>query len=153
MKTLSKYYVDNDIKHYTIANTFQLDMDSVKCDKELQKICGNRLKNIGEETIEYTCFNYAFDDYDLEYLEEGIEYLFYNYKLIDLKNAKQDDIIVYCDIDQINHFAKILKTDGTVENTIVRAKFGAWGLYEHTLNNTPTLFGDTITIWKRKDIK
>ena len=97
------------------------------------------------------CFNYALDDYDLVYCEDAYDLITENYEQIYLEDAEEGDIAVYFDnLMEPKHFAIIQKTDGTIKNTIIRSKWGCFGVYETNIEEVPQLYGCLCEIWRKR---
>ena len=95
------------------------------------------------------CFNYALKTSKLLFCEDTAEYLFDNYKKISLKNLQVKDVIAFADDCNFLHFAVVFKTGKTVNDIIVRSKFGHLNIYEHKLIDTPINFGDRFIIFRK----
>ena len=79
-----------------------------------------------------------------------------------ISEAKKGDIITYHEINDFKnqyekpcaencmHFAIIEKTNGTLENTTIKSKWGEYEVFETSINDVPDMYGNAILIWKIK---
>jgi len=114
-----------------------------------------QLKNIirGEDMPYGVCYDEVLGTYN-EGISIGEAYgiVINEYWNIPIYRANEGDIILYSDKeDEILHFAKIVKTNGTIRGTIIRSKWGGFGIYETSLVSVPNIYGNTITIWRKKE--
>ena len=130
------------------------------------------IKEYKEFPQDHVCYDYALDKFINNIEKKGYYrrlinctdgyYILEDYfKKIPIKDAKKGDIITYHEINDYKseyekpcagncmHFAIISKTDGTLENTIVRSKWGGWGVYKGRINDTLDIYGTAIVIWRR----
>lgn len=99
-----------------------------------------------------------------EFLEDCTDgyYILEDYfKQIPIEEVKREDIITYHELNDYEsdyeepcarncmHFAIISKTDGTIENTIIRSKWGRLGVYKGGINDTLNIYGTAIIIWRK----
>jgi len=121
---------------------------------------GQCIKNNDKFPFDFYCYHFALNDRHLFSCEHGIEVLELNYKRIGIKKAKRGDIITYHDdiecrgkkqIDQysIQHFAIIVKTNGTIGGTVVKSKWGEDGVFKGTINNIPESYGEIVAVWTK----
>lgn len=102
------------------------------------------------------CFNYALQDNEIGFCEEALEILEAEYNQIsDLSHARQGDIVSFHygkgdDYLNAQHFGVIVNTDGTIEGTIIKSKWGAWGVFKGKLNELPKDYGTCFVIWRKK---
>ena len=103
------------------------------------------------------CFNYALKDYsDIHaFPEDKYNYLKDHYKNINLEDIKAGDLVtIHDDIDpneyNIQHYAKIIKTDNTLKGTIIRSKWGIMGIWQGRIDIIPDSYGNIILFWKKK---
>lgn len=97
------------------------------------------------------CFNYALNNDDLIYCEDAFDIIKGDYNKVNILEAQEGDIVVYFnDCFEPKHFAVIQKTDGTIKNTIIRSKWGCFGVYETTIEEVPELYGYYCQIWRKK---
>jgi hypothetical protein len=97
------------------------------------------------------CFNYVFKtNRCLLSVDDSVDYLFEYYDMIKFKNVKKGDIVLFRDEANYLHFGKVIKKGNNIGNTIIRAKFGALGIYEHKIIDTPAIYGDTISFWHNR---
>jgi hypothetical protein len=129
---------------------FGLDIEQANSDKEIGLIYGDRLKNIAIGKNRDMCFNYALRNKNLEFVDDSVDYLFEYYDTIEFKDIKKGDIVLFRDDANYLHLARVIKRGNNIGNTIIRAKFGALGIYEHKIIDTPTIYGDTISFWRNK---
>ena len=78
----------------------------------------------------------------------------HNYNRIGIRKAIEGDIISYHYSNgfgeiPVNHFAIIVKTNGTIKGTIVKSKWGNDGVFKGTIDNIPDHYGEIITIWHK----
>lgn len=104
---------------------------------------------------EWVCFNYALDIYDDDlYSQEAFNIVKKNYIQIPLKLANKGDLIVYLDEDDDDtfavHYGIIQKANKTLNSVIIRSKWGIYGVYETNIYDVPNLYGNKITIWRKK---
>lgn len=111
------------------------------------------------------CFNYALNDNSclLNGCYDAYKELEIGYKQIDIKNAKKGDIVSYHEVLNLGgsiaktcaknslHFAIIEKTDGTINGTIIKSKWGYDGIFETTIYDVPNVYGNTIVIWRKEE--
>ena len=128
-------------------------------DNGIEKYCKNflnirNIKNIKCIKPSYeegtVCFNYAFDNEELDDLDIAIDYLVENYYRINLSKLNIGDIITYETKRDIEHFGTIHKTDNTLKGTIIRSKWGTLGIFETDLYSIPKLYGNIVTFWKKE---
>jgi len=90
---------------------------------------------------------------------EAYQELERGYKQINIREAKIGDLISYHELYEYRnkpcssnalHFAKILKTDGTIKSTIIHSKWGVDGIFESSLEEVPDIYGNAIVIWRKK---
>jgi len=105
---------------------------------------------------ENLCMNYALNtDEDLS-CTEAFEIIKRDYIQIPLEIAKEEDLIVYHDYNEIDddefveHFAIIKEVNKTLDSIIIRSKWGRMGIYETNIYNVPNIYGNRITIWRKK---
>ena len=116
------------------------------------------------------CYNYALNDETLEGCDEAFEQLEKYYKRIPISEVKRWDLISYhrCIIEDCDdsgnivteykepyrwnsqHFAKVLKTDGTIKGTMIRSKWGTYGIFDTQVDMIIKEYGETIIFWRRK---
>lgn len=116
------------------------------------------------------CYNYALSDETLEGCDEAFEQLEKYYKRIPISEVKRWDLVSYhsCIREEIDddgnisqiytepymwnsqHFAKVLKTDGTIEGTMVRSKWGRYGIFDTQIDMVDKIYGETIIFWRWK---
>ena len=146
-------------KNYFGHNTLQegeyfiglgLDIDQANSDKEIGLMYSDKLKNISNKNNRLMCFNYALKNKSLQFVDDSIDYLFEYYDIIKFKDIRKGDIVTFRDDTNYLHFGKVIKRGNNIGNTIIRAKFGALGIYEHKLIDTPTIYGDTISFWRNR---
>ncbi len=108
------------------------------------------------------CYNYALKDYagNRVFIEDGYYRVENKYRQIPIEQVQVGDLISTHDIADLNldmpvehncqHFARIRETDGTIQGTIIRSKWGGTGIYEGKLNNLPTRYGNTVVFWRKR---
>jgi hypothetical protein len=81
-----------------------------------------------------------------------------SYKRIYIAEAKKGDIISYHDSTDEEawagnavHFGIIKKTDGSIKNTIIKSKWGEYGIYETTIYDVLDIYGNTIVVWRKEE--
>lgn len=136
---------------YTLFNC--LDLGKNNTDADIQYIGKERLKYIKRGNFYLFCFNYALKNPRLMYVETSIEYITKYYRNILLTEIQKNDIVVFRDDFDYLHFAKIMKVDKEIDNIVVRSKFGRLGIYEHKLNDTPTIYGNIVSFWRKNIFK
>lgn len=138
-----------------------LDVSSNLENEEIEKYAKVKCINRNTEYVsDYVCVHYALvaivDDINTEELEvylggctDGYNILCNYFKRISIKQAKKGDIVTYHDISDYTskyekpceenclHFAIIDKTDGTVENTIIKSKWGSDGVFKSNITEVP----------------
>jgi hypothetical protein len=129
---------------------FGLDIEQANSDKEIGLMYGDKLKNIPNRNNRLMCFNYALRNKNLEFVDDSIDYLFEYYDTINFRDVKKGDIVLFRDDANYLHFGRIIKKGDNIGNTIIRAKFGALGIYEHKIIDTPTIYGDIISFWHNR---
>jgi len=145
---LNMIYTENIEGLFTLE-TNNIDISDCNSDREIISNYGDILKNRGKENYRYYCFNYALDNKNIGYLEEAVDILYEDYmKIKKLEDMRKGDIILFYDDDETLHLAKIIKTNGTIRGTKIRAKFGQLGIYEHLLKDTPYYYGDKFVIFR-----
>lgn len=150
-----KIFTDNVKGLFDIERDNHIDISNYNSDREVISNYGDILKNKGKENFGFWCFNYALDNGKLEFMEDAVDILFEEYiEIKKLKDMQKGDIILFYDDFETLHLAKIVKTDGTIQGTKVRAKFGQLGIYEHWLKDTPIGYGDRFIIFREnKNVK
>lgn len=104
------------------------------------------------------CFNYALKNYNLEYIEDILYYLEYDFKQIDISEIKINDIAVFYDSEinkelseyNIQHIAVIYQKGKTINDIIIRSKWGTEGIFETNLNTLPDIYGNRVCFFRRK---
>jgi hypothetical protein len=103
------------------------------------------------------CFNYALNDYSNKNMfnEDVYYFLQDHYKNTTLKKIRVGDLIsIHDDIEpselNVQHYAKIIKTDNTLKGTIIRSKWGMLGIWQGRIDNIPDIYGDRILFWRKK---
>ena len=104
------------------------------------------------------CFNYATKNYQLEFVEDCLEYIYEFYKEIDIADIKKGDIVGFFDSTDetdcgeytVQHFGLIYKTDNTIQGTIIRSKWGKEAIYEGNLNDLPEIYGNMVKFYRKK---
>jgi len=110
-----------------------------------------QLKNIRLlDNMEF-CFNYALgiSFKDLGCIEDSVGILFDTYKRIKFKEIQKGDIVLFKDDFDYLHIGIIQEKGIDINNTIIRAKFGQLGIYEHKLKDTPLSYGNRIIFWRK----
>ena len=134
------------VKDYKIKN---IDIGDANSDPEIKKNSCNLLKNIGLGKEIEMCFNYALKNKKLECVEDSVDFIYEYYDMIEFKEVRPGDIILFRDnFDDYLHFARVIKKGNTINDTIIRAKFGGCGIYEHRLGDTPSCYGNRIEFWR-----
>ncbi len=111
----------------------------------------NNIIRKGRGWNDSVCFSYALDTLNIYCCEDAYEILINYYYQIKNRDIKEGDIIVYFDwTKEIEHFAKVYETDGTIKGTIIRSKWGSLGVYETTIFGIPNIYGCHIEIWRDK---
>ena len=141
----------------------QLDNFDVCClsNKDLEVYNLKCVNDSKEFPNDFVCFNFAFNDYNIESCEEALLELECNYNQIDIEKAIKGDIISYHEdtgmicrnrkpIYRPNHFAIINETDGTIRGTIIKSKWGTDKVFQGRINNIPEYYGEIIAIWNKK---
>jgi hypothetical protein len=105
------------------------------------------------------CMEFLKDD-NIDNCDEALEILEDNYISIPLKYAKKGDIVSFHDeiikvrrrnvLININHFGIIYKTDGTIQGTKIKSKWGRYGVFLTDFENLPEFYGKYIKIWRNK---
>ena len=142
-----------------------IDPDNVlNTDEELITNYSN-IKNLQMgKTSKGVCFNYALNNYDYDFEDYAFDTLYYGYIPIKLSEAKKGDIITYHNVNwnigknkklcggfNCVHFAVIEKVGKTIQNTIIRSKWGELGIYETKINDVPNEYGNRILIWRKRE--
>ncbi len=97
------------------------------------------------------CYNYAFNKYYAKDVNKIMYDTIRYYFPIDFKDVKKRDIILFTDKRNITkHSAKVFKKGKSISETIVRAKFGCWSIYEYKLKNNLKVYGSIISFWRKK---
>jgi hypothetical protein len=140
------------IKDYKIEN---IDIGEINSDKELMVNYRNLLKNKGLGKGNEMCFNYALKNKKLEYIDDSVEFIYEYYDMIPFKEVKRGDIVLFREGDNdfnnyYLHLGRVVKKRNTISDTIIRAKFGALGIYEHKLKYTPSIYGNRIEFWHNR---
>lgn len=109
------------------------------------------------------CYNYALKDYagGRLFIEDGYYRVVNNYRQIPIEQVRIGDLITTHNIADFNleqpiekncqHFARIRATDGTLRGTVIRSKWGGWGIYEGSLTNLPTMYGNAVVFWRNNN--
>jgi len=140
---------------------------SGRWNKKLEKYYPN-IKCIQKNTEykkSFVCFNYALNGivyYNPINCQDGYYILKDNFKQIPIEQARKGDILSYHEISDFKskyekpcaenclHFAVIFKTDRTIDNTIIKSKWGIDGIFKGKINDVPDTYGNTIVVWRRK---
>lgn len=135
---------------YILKNQ-EIAIDNFNSDDEIMRNTNGELKNISLEgkKILY-CFNYALKDNRLSCIEDTCEKLDFEYKNINFKQIRKNDIIEFRDFNGTVHFGRIWKKRKSLLNTIIRSKFGQLGVYQYCLKNNPTCYGNELLFWRKK---
>jgi len=97
------------------------------------------------------CYNYTFNKYYRKEVDKIIYDMIKYYIPIDFKNVKKGDIILFNDKrNTTKHSAKIFKKNKTIGETIVKAKFGCWSVFEYKLKNSLKTYGSIISFWRKR---
>lgn len=103
------------------------------------------------------CFNYALNDYsDIHCFCENIfEFVQDHYKNINLEHIRAGDLVTIHDDTEpseynVQHYAKIIKTDNTLQGTIIRSKWGIMGIWQGRIDIIPDIYGNIILFWRKK---
>ena len=138
-------------------NVYQIDNldigEGLQTDEDVAINSSNMINNkVKKEDSEGMCFNYALYNNKLEFCEESDSFVRKNYNHISFAKVKKGDVVTFRgDLDDhYIRFAIVERKNNSVNNTIVSAKFGGLGIYEHRLGVTPTFYGDKITFWRKK---
>ena len=114
-----------------------------------------------EFNFETVCFNYALVNDWICCCREAYNLLEDEYEQINIRNAKNGDIISYHEISDFKnkyekpcsenalHFAMIKNTNGTLKSTIIKSKWGIDGVFESNLFDVPDCYGNAIVIWRK----
>lgn len=140
-----------------IAYAVQLNkkLDLKNSDEEIRDT--GIVKYIGQG--QGSCPNYALTNDTIYLVQEGYEFLIDYYRAIPITEAKRGDIIVTHEVFDLTetlygetclHFAKIQETDGTIQGTTIRSKWGSLGIYEGRLTNLPVMYGNVLEVWTKK---
>jgi len=129
---------------------FGLDIEQANSDKEIGLMYSDKLKNIAIGKERDMCFNYAFKNKSLEFIDDSVDYLFEYYDMIKFKDIRKGDIILFRDDANYLHFGRVINKGNNIGNIIIRSKFGALGIYEHKITDTPTFYGDIISFWRNR---
>jgi hypothetical protein len=151
------------IAEYKIKN---INFKNINSDVEIMENFSRKLRNIklGEpENIEPNyCYNYALKNNGLDCVECGVEYLEDNYDLVKFKDVRPGDVVLFNEVYTVYHreetenhrtalhFAQVIKKGDSIGETIIRAKFGGLGIYEHKLNFTPDIYGNRVEFWHKR---
>jgi len=103
------------------------------------------------------CFNYATKNYKLEYSDDCLFYIKKNYKEISIKDLKINDIIAffnckhikYCNSETVEHFAKVVKIGTSINDLIIRSKWGDCGIYEGAIDDLPCYYGNKVKFYRK----
>ena len=113
------------------------------------------------------CFNYALNKLAgevsrrMKSCNDGFYILNDYFKQIPITEAKKGDIITYHEISDFKskyekpceanclHFAVIAETAGTLENTIIKSKWGNNGVFIGQIQAVPDTYGTGVVIWRR----
>lgn len=137
-----------------------INIDNSQSDKELIKNFPKVLKNKGLGKENDMCYNYALKNKWLDSVEDSVDFVFEYYDMIAFKDLRPGDIVLFKETDNDDtpmgidftylHFGRIIKKGNSIDETIIRAKFGACGIYEHKLKYTPSCYGNRIEFWKER---
>jgi len=124
-------------------------------EKDIKRYCPNLNLITSEHKVKSGyCYNYALNNYKLCDIDENYDYLKSNYKKIQLHLIKKGDIAVFYDGDindcyNIQHYAKIMKTNNTLPGTIIRSKWGRLGIWQGNIEDIPNIYGNKIVFWRK----
>lgn len=105
----------------------------------------------------YFCFNYAFNDNNIQEVEDGFKKLIYEYEPVEKLQANKGDIISFHKLNKYNnipdgynceHFAIISSIDK--ENINIKSKWGIMGVFSGSIKDLPNTYGNFYIIWKKK---
>lgn len=98
------------------------------------------------------CFNYAFDNNNLEDCENAFNFLKNEYT--ETKKCKPGDIVLFFNQYDIPlHYAILVKTHKNINDISVKGKFGDRGVYQHKLRYTPVMYGNQVKFYTYKGLK
>lgn len=125
--------------------------DTYVCEMDLLTKFSKKFKYIKKGLRWHCCYNYAFN----KYYEKDVNKIMYDtikyYFPIDFKDVKKSDMILFENKRRITkHSAKVYKKGNTIGNTIVRAKFGCWSIFEYKLKNNLKTYGSLISFWRKR---
>ena len=141
-----------------------MDYDDIQIDRDYNSIYADdkiylRLITEGKKA-KGTCVNYATKQYKLEYVEDILPYLHDNYLQIPISELKRGDLAIFYYVDKdygdklteynIEHLAKVFKTDRTLNGTYIRSKWGENGVFETNLYTLPDVYGNKVSFWRKK---
>ncbi len=157
---------------YPVSPTIDIP-NNIK-NKEVEKHANVKcIKKNNEMQYGYVCFHYTLEKFVkrisknsglpgyLNCCEDGYDILSDYFKQIPVEQARMRDIITYHEISDFAskyekpcagncmHFAVISKTDGTIDNTVIRSKWGKDGVFKGKLNDVPNEYGTAIVIWRK----
>jgi len=55
----------------------------------------------------------------------------------------------YDKYEDVMHFGKIIKTDNTIQGTIIRSKWGDCGIFEGSINDLPDFYGNKAKFFRK----
>jgi hypothetical protein len=137
-------------KNIYVINNDEVDFEGIDSDKEIILNFGRVLKNTGKGDFMDYCFHYALKTKKLCEVEDGVYFIQKNFIEVNFSDIQKGDIVLFGDDCNYLHFAIIDTTSNLINDVIVRGKFGELGIYRHTLGNTPNIYGNFVSFWRRK---
>ncbi len=152
------YAVDLKLEINDVARFSDYDVDRLYNNSFVDDNIKLKLIRTGNKS-KGCCVNYATKNYNLTYIEDVIVYLWCYFKRIDITEIKKDDIIIFYDSDinkelteyNIEHIAIIHKIGKTINDIIIRSKWGHNGIFETNINTLPDIYGNRVCFFRRKE--
>lgn len=129
----------------------QLFNDTYWGEMDLLTKFSNKFRYIKKDKHWHYCYNYVFNKEYTKDVNKIMENIINYYFPIKFKDIKRRDIILFSDKRNIiKHSAKVWKKGKLIGETIVRAKFGQWSIYEYKLKNSLKTYGSIISFWRKR---
>ena len=144
---------------YKIEGNIDSDIIDGEDDNDVERLYPNVKLIKRSKELTGACFNYALCDKLIDSCDWAYDILKAQYQQISIEQAKKGDIISYHELSKFRefphswnalHFAIIEKTNGTIDGTIIKSKWGNMGVFKSSVTDVFDFYGNAIVIWKKK---